>query len=289
MLPRYIRLTDSILTGASLSPTTEAAGYPATNAAVEPVFDSWRTTDTSSQKLLIDLTAPARADLCAIVNHSLTETAVITVRGGSSQDPDGGEFETVIPWALRNAWQYFGLEIWQHWSVSIDDPDNAALAFDLGLIIIGESREFPRGFNWGSERRRETLNQTLESEYGVLTVGSNLFQRTRFSCSLKATTATERIQIDRFLTALERERHGLFLIPEPLEEEAFYGRLYTDHVLRRTSPEITEFSGLEFVEDSAGRSVFAGFDFPELDTAGALLTEDGMVITTESGDPITVE
>lgn len=289
MLPRYIRLADSILTGASLSPTTEAAAYPASNVAGEPVYEAWRTTDVSSQKLLIDLTAPARADFCALVNHTLTETAVITVRGGSSQDPDGGEFESVIPWALRNAWQYFGLETWRYWSVSIDDPDNAELAFDVGLIIIGESREIPRGFNWGSERRLETRNQFLESEYGVLTVGSNLFQRTRMTCSMKATSTAERVAIGKFLSALERERHGLFLIPEPTEEEAFYGRLVADHVVRRSSPDTTEFSGLEFVEDSAGRSVFAGFDFPELDTEGALLTEGGQVLITEGGEPITVE
>jgi hypothetical protein len=148
------------------------------------------------------------------------------------------------------------MESWQHWSVTLDDPDNPALAFDVGLLMLGERTELSRNFNLGSERRRETVNQSLESEYGVITVGANLYQRTRFAASWKTTTAGERAELDTFLLEIERERGGMLFIPQPDETEAFYGRLVTDHALVRTSPDITEVSGLEFLEDSVGRSLF---------------------------------
>jgi hypothetical protein len=287
MAARYIRIAESTLSGATITATSEASAHPATNVASEPVYEGWRTTDASSQKLLIGHSSAKRVTGCAIVAHTLTETATITLRGGSSADPDGGEFEIEIPYRRRTVKIEFPLEVWRYWSLSIDDPDNPALAFDVGLVILGELRSF-EGFQLGLDWPSETVNQSLETEYGHLNIGANLFQRARFSATVKTDNAMDRKAVNNFLVALERERTGLLLIPDQDDDDVFYGRLLSDHLMSRTSPDITEFTGLEFVEDSPGRSVFAGFAFPDLDT-GAILTEGDEIITTEGGEPLIVE
>lgn len=251
----YLKFSDSLIVDATLTPTTEAAEYPIENVQSEPVATTYRATSQSAQKILIDFAAPVTADLFTVVNHNLTSAADITLRGGSSQDPDGSGFELVIPWARRNAWEQFDAEEWRYWSVTIDDSTNPAV-IEAGLLVIGEATELTRDFSFGAAKNRETVNQSLESEYGVITTGANIYQRTRFIASWKTTDASERTELDEFLLGLEKERGGMLFIPYPDEAEAFYGRFMTDYSLVRTGPDIAELSGLEFLEDSVGKSLF---------------------------------
>ena len=253
----YLLQSDNLIPQATLTPTSEDADFPIENVQAEPIAQVSRTTSPSAQKTLIDFSGQVTADIFAVVNHNLTDQATITLRGGSSQDPDGSSFELAIPWATRNAWALFdAAEQWQYWSLTIDDSSNPDGVIEAGLLSLGQATQLSRNFNLGSERRRETVNQVLESEFGVIATGINLFQRTRFACSFKATSDQERIELDEFLLRLERARSGLLFIPDAAEGAAYYGRLMTDHAVVRTFQDISEISGLEFVEDSAGRSIF---------------------------------
>lgn len=253
----YLKLADSLMADATLTPTTENEDFPIETVQSEPVSKIYRSESGDDEKILIEFPAPVTADIFAIVNHSLTDSATITLRGGSSSDPNGSQFETAIDPQRRTAWKIFAAqETWRYWSLIIDDPTNPNGAFEIGLLLMGESTMLTRGFNFGSGRRRETVNQALESEYGVITAGANLFQRTRFLASWKTTNANERAELDEFLLRLEKERGGMLFIPYPDEAEAFYGRFMTDYDLVRTRPDIAEVSGLEFLEDSVGHSVF---------------------------------
>lgn len=253
----YLLQSANQIPDATLTPATEDASYPATNAQSEPVAKVYRSTDATDQKILIEFATAIDANLFAVINHSLTSAATITLRGGSSPDPDGMEFETTIAYYRRTAWKGFAAQSWQYWSVIVDDPTNPAMAIEIGMLAMGTAISLSRNFDWGAEVSRETLNQVLESEYGVLTVGQNLFQRTRFKASWKATSTTERVELDTFLAGLERERKGMLFIPYPDESEAFYGRFMADYSLVRPDFGVTEVPDLEFVEDSVGRSIFA--------------------------------
>ena len=254
----YLRQSDNLIPVATLTPTTEDTDFPIENAQAEPVAKVYRSADATAEKILIEFAAPVDVDLFAIVNHSITSAGTITLRGGSSSDPNGSQFQTTITWRNRTAWKVLSaVETWRYWSLTVDDPTNPELVFEIGLLLMGEATELTRDFNFGTEKRRETVNQVLESEYGVITAGQNLFQRTRIVASWKTTDATERAALDNFLLTLEKERGGLLFIPYSDETEAFYGRFVTDYSIIRTGPDIAEISGLEFLEDSPGRSVFS--------------------------------
>jgi hypothetical protein len=253
----YLTQADNLIVDATLTPDTENSSYPIENAQAEPIAKTFRSESSADEKILIDFAGEVTVDLFAIVNHSFTDAAVVTLRGGSSQDPDGMDFELIIPWKTRNSWALFDAEVWQYWSIEVQDSSNPANAFDIGLLVMGERSVLSRNFNMGWEVRRETLNQVLESDYGVITVGPNLYQRSRFVGSWKATSTAERDELDGFFSQLQREHSGLFFIPDPDDSYSFFGRLNTDHALMRKFNEITEISGLEFLEDSPGRSLFA--------------------------------
>jgi hypothetical protein len=260
----YLRQSDNLIPDATLTPTSEDADYPVENLQAEPVAETYRSASASAQKILIDFAAPVTVDLFAVANHNLTSSATLTLRGGSSQDPDGMDFEVALPWGIhyalgarRNAsFVLAAAETWQYWSLTIDDAGNPDGLLEIGLLMAGAAVELTRDFNFGWEARRETLNQVLESEYGVITTGSNLYQRTRFIASWKATSGAEREELDTFLTGLEKERGGMLFIPDPSAAKSYYGRLLTDHAIIRTSPDIAELNGLEFLEDSVGKSLF---------------------------------
>ena len=253
----YLKFADSHIANATLTPDTEDALYPVENVQAEPAAETYRSTSASAQKILIDYAAPVLAGQFLLINHNLTSAATITLRGGSSQDPDGLDFEVVIPWATRNAWVLFdALETWRYWSLTIDDASNPDGVLEMGLLLHGLKWQLTRNFNLASERRSETVNQALESEFGVITTGQNLYQRTRFVATWKTTTDAERLALAEFLARLEKERGGLAWIPDPDETVAYYGRLVTDHSEVRRFAHITDFSGLELLEDSTGRSLF---------------------------------
>jgi hypothetical protein len=252
----YLKQANNLITDATITPDTEDAEYPIENVQAEPVHETYRTTSASAQKILIDFAEPVTVDLFAVVNHNLTDEATITLRGGSSQDPDGQDFELVIPWTTRNAWELFDPETWQYWSLTLDDAGNPSGALEAGLLVIGEATELMRDFSLGSDSRRETVNQVLTSEYGVLTVGSNLYQLTRFVASWKTTSDAERSELSSFLLRLEKERGGLFFIPDTEDDAAYFGRLVSNHNEVRRYRNITDFNGLEFLEDSVGKSLF---------------------------------
>ena len=253
----YLKFADSLIADATLTPDTENALYPVENLQAEPAAETYRSTSASNQKILIDFAAPVLVGMFAVVNHNLTDGATITLRGGSSQDPDGNDFELVIPWAIRNAWVLFDSdETWQYWSLTIDDLSNPDGVLEIGLLLQGLKWELTRDFDLGSRRRRETVNQALESEFGVMTTGANLYQRTRFVATWKTTSDAERLALSEFLARLEKERGGLLWIPDPEDTVAYYGRLVNDHEEVRPFANITGFGELEFLEDSVGKSLF---------------------------------
>jgi hypothetical protein len=253
----YLKQADNLIPSATLTPTSEDADYPIENVQAEPVHETYRTEGATSQKILIDFDEPVTADLFAVCNHNLTDQATITLRGGSSQDPDGGSFELVIPWSRRNAWELFDAETWQYWSLTLDDSGNPDGVLESGLWAMGEATELLRDFSLGSAQQRETVNQALESEYGVITAGPNLYQRTRFVASWKTTSDAERYALREFLLRLEKERGGLFFIPDTEDDAAYFGRLVSDHSEVRRYRNITDFNGLAFLEDSVGKSLFS--------------------------------
>lgn len=252
----YLKQSANHIPNATLTPTTEDSNFPVENCQTEPVAKIYRATDDAAEKILIDFASAVDADFFAIVNQNLTSAATITLEGGSSPDPSG-QFQTTLSWAERNAWNQFASQTWQHWSITIDDGANPDLAIEIGMLMLGETAEISKNFRWRSRRRRETLNQSLQSELGVYTVGSNIYQRRRFLCEWEFDSAAERDEIDDFLTGLEREKNGLFLIPDPNETEAYYGRLITDHEVRQDDPNNGSIGAVEFLEDSFGRSIFA--------------------------------
>jgi hypothetical protein len=253
----YLKQSDNLIGQATLTPDTEDADYPVENLQNDKAHETYRSTSASDQKILIDFPAPVLSGMFSIVNHNFTDQATITLRGGSSQDPDGNDFELVIPWSVRNAWELFdSLETWQYWSLTVDDSGNPAGVIEFAIPMVGLKWQLTRDFNFGSEQRRETVNQALESEYGVLTTGSNIYQRTRFVASWKTTSDAERTELSDFLLRLEKERSRLFIIPDPEDAAAYYGRLVSDHNEVRRYKNITDFTGLEFLEDSVGKSIF---------------------------------
>lgn len=272
----YLRFADNLTAQAVLTPLSEDSVYPVSNLKIEPIAKPWRTIEgqTAGQTLQIDFSSAKDADIVALVNHNLTVNAVITLNGGSSAAPDGGEFQTVISPTARTARRIFTAQSWRYWLLDIDDPLNGDGYIEIGMLVLGSKTALSRNFDWGFAESLETINQAIETEYGVIDVGQNITQRTRLTASWKTTTTAERNELTAFLAGLKREKEGLLFIPDPDAPESYYGRLVRDFTKIRDTPEVARFLEMEFTEDSPGRSLriplFIAEDVDEWDAGDSL-------------------
>lgn len=253
----YLKLIDSLTSQATLTALSADAVYPATNLQSEPISNPWRTEegDTAAQTVQIDFSSAKTVDLIALVNHNFSVNATITLNGGSSAAPNGSQFQTVISPTARTAWRAFTSQSWRYWLLTIDDPLNSDGYLECGLMMLGVKTTLARTQNWEFQLGRETINQVLETEYGVIDAGPNITQRMRFTASWKTTTLAERQDLEAFLSGLQRQRRGLFFSPDPDFGEGFYGRFMSDYTLVRETPNVLSVDDLEFLEDSPGRAL----------------------------------
>ena len=239
--------------GTVLTPGSEVAAYPGSNVKLLPIANTWRTGGVANETLLITLESAMPINLLGFKNHNLTPSAVVTFNGGSTPNPDGGQFTTTLTWRKFDLFKSLAAaEMYKYWKLIVQDPTNTDGYLEFGGLLGGSATTF--GFNFSYGFTVEDLFENLgEYRFGVPNFQRG-FDQVQIGMFWEEMTAAESNTLRAVFRSLAGNLKPLFLIPDPEIYEGYFGRFtsslrVTRH--RRHSARTT------FTEDSRGLSMAA--------------------------------
>ena len=234
----------------TITATTEAASYPATNLQSLPTTTRWRsTTVASAQDIEVDLGSAQSVDLIALVNHNLTSGASIVISAGTTTGYL--EFSSVtMTWREFLAFKWLSTpESYRYWRIRITDASNADSYLAVGYLVLGGATLPTFQFRQGWITSPNFVSFENRSPYGVTTVDEiHRYQMLRMDFG--PLTAAEMTVLRAAYTAVEMDANPLILLPERDGEDAYFGRFTTP--LDETSESAQFYTSLAFEEDSYG-------------------------------------
>ncbi|MDA2936839.1 hypothetical protein MYX75_01065 [Acidobacteria bacterium AH-259-A15] len=253
----YLKSSDNLVSDALLTPTSVNSVYPVANLSILPIFKIYRTTEggIGTQKIRIDFPTAQSIDTFAVVNHNLTSGATITVKGGSSPDPDGSAFTTTITWRELLAWKILtAAESHKNWSITLDDEANVNGYLSVGYLIMGTKTTFSVQFQPEWTKEPVKVVRAVENDLGVPMVGRKVSEGTRVTVSFAGLSTTERNEIDTFLDSLDLRVDPFLLVPDSTEADAFFVRLEESYVIEQGSG-VAGIEAAPFLTDNFGAVV----------------------------------
>ena len=251
----YLKHTDNNILDAVIVGASENVNFPASNARVLPVSKPYRSADggTTSQKIRVDFATAKSTDQVALINHNLTSAATITLNGGTTPDPDGGEFTTSLTWREFTIFKNLSAtQTFKHWAILIEDSTNLDGFIQVGYILMGLKTTFGFGFNFGWSFIDEIVNVELETEFGAPEIAS-LFRRVKLRLQFEHLSEAQGNTVRALYTSLNKNVNPFFLIPDLAVADGFFGR-FTSRFERIIGLTRRVAVPLDFTEDSLGKS-----------------------------------
>lgn len=228
-----------------------SAIYPAANLQTLPIANTYRSGNIATITIQIGLGAAAAFRLVALINHNLTSTALVTVRGGSVAVPDGSQFITTIPWRQRDMFKLIDpAQSWQFWSIVISDPANLSGFLEIGYLLGGNAVTLDFGFNYGWQVA-DIFENIGSSNYGVPNLQDG-FEQVRVEMIWENMTATQSDVLRAFFRSVKGNLVPFFLIPDSDKAEGYFGRFTGAIEISRGQ---RHSSSTTFLEDSQGLSI----------------------------------
>ncbi len=250
----YLRHADNKSIAATIAASSASGSYPVTNLNTLPVSKHWRSTGITSEDLQIDLGAIYSIDLMGIVNHNLTSAATVTINGGSTANPNGGQYTTTLTYRQFDAFKLLtSVQTWRYWKFIFVDTGNTDGYIKIGNLLLGDSTTLP--FHWRNdgEFTDDYINILTRSPGGAVyaeNVYGVISQKFQFGPLSVANMATLRT----LYRGLRGSAAPIFIIPESLIYDGYFGR-FVNAMSRRLSQ--YEYTELQFVEDGRGRDITA--------------------------------
>ncbi len=251
----YVKHVDNNVLDALVVGASENSLFPASNLIVLPVSKPYRSADggTTSQKIRIDFPTSKSTDQVALINHNLTNAATITLNGGTTPDPDGGEFTVAMTWREFTIFENLdSTKTFKHWAILIEDPTNLDGFIQAGYVSMGVKTTFGFGFNFGWRFIDEVVNVELQTEFGSPDV-SALFRRVKLRLQFQHLTEAQGNTVRDLYTSLQKNVDPFFLVPDLDVNDGYLGR-FTSPFQRTITIGSRAAVPLEFTEDSLGKS-----------------------------------
>jgi len=223
----YLTHEDNNVLDALIIGATENPNFPASNLGVLPISKPYRSTDGSitGQKIRVDYPFSKDTDQVILVNHNLSPTATIILNGGTTPDPDGGEFTTPITWRKTHAFvNLASTQTFENWAILIEDESNTDGFINAGYILMGMKTTFGFGFNFGWTFSDRVVNIELETEFGAKDIDT-MYRRVILSLTFDSLTEAQGNTLRDFYLILERNNVPFFLIPDVSINDGYFGRI----------------------------------------------------------------
>lgn len=189
---RYLSNADNKVTGSSVAASafSTAAGYSANNLVTLPICKPHRTTGITYEYLDVDLGSAQSINLAALINHNLSSSATIRVKGGTGTG--GSEYRTQVLADAPTAYWRMGDAEGQ--LVGVDETGNGMTGgvvdtdqFGFAGLLTGDD-DTSAGFN-GTNEYMGVLDHAL------LDLGTDTFT---LECIVSRSSATgDRVLFDK--------------------------------------------------------------------------------------------
>jgi hypothetical protein len=175
-----------------ISVTSQAAGdHDKKNLTTTALRETWRSAGVGTQEIVIqanDLTdAP---DVFAILNHNLTEDAVVTLYGSTTNNFASPALTISFTWHEKHMviTQDFGTT-YEYYKIKIIDPTNPCGYFEIGRIVAGLAFTF-------------SVNEDITDDFNIGT--DDLAYKMKSEGFFRA--SNERVKVDRLQIRFDRLR-----------------------------------------------------------------------------------
>jgi len=272
--------------GVGVSVLTAATAYPKANLITLPISKPWRSDGIAftGEWILLDFGTALAVDLIGLVNHNLSDGAVIVVTAGSTAACADYTANPAAAWRERDAFTLLAAS-WSYrfWKIAITDQGNTDGYISLGYLVLGDSTTLAGNFSYGWSIGYEAENVEHESDAGVLSV-AELFYRRRLSLPFRNLATAYVAQLVTLFEGLKRNAIPVFAVPDSEANEGYFGRFVGQ--IRRSYPNYYAYQDmdLEFVEDSIGRATVEAqpIDWDALESiAAATFTRTGVAWQTD--------
>ncbi len=131
----YENLTDSATAPTAL---TEDLLYPATNVQNQRLAKRWRSTSATVQTVIIDLGSAKDVDTIAVLGHSLTTSAVVSIDANATDSWGGPSFTTSLTALTGPILKYLAAaQTYQYWRFNLSDASAASNYVEAGRLWLG--------------------------------------------------------------------------------------------------------------------------------------------------------
>jgi hypothetical protein len=247
----FLRQNDNLLVTATITSSSSADGFPASNLKQPPISRPWRTVGLSSQWFEADFGSAKQVNFVVLNNHNLTNAATITITSGSSPAPSGNS--EVITWTQWNAYKIVSINF-RYVRVTITDAANPDGFLQVGLAMAGYEPLKNYSFAYGWDLERAFRNRQNTTDYGVDHT-AELYDEVVIRMVFQNRTIAQMDELAAIYESLEGARRKLFLSPDPEGKQVgYFGRIENTFVRHHEYYHTCEWI---FRSDSRGKAIGA--------------------------------
>ncbi len=131
----YTNLVDSATAPTAL--TTDLL-YPVVNVQNQRLAKRWRSTSATGQTIIIDLGSAQAVDTIAVLGHSLTTSAVVSIDANATDSWGGPSFTTALTALTGPILKYLSAaQTYQYWRFNLSDASAASNYVEAGRLWLG--------------------------------------------------------------------------------------------------------------------------------------------------------
>ncbi len=221
---RYLLAKNSLLPGATVTATgQQVTNFPIENVYALPISKPWVVGALSGTNLQasveIDLGSDDDPNTAALIGR-FGSGATVTVRAGSSANPDGSEFQKSCTIHDGVAWAVGMMYSARYWSIYV--TDTATYGY-YGLALLGNSGESPIGVAPRWKRSKRRVVRQIQSDLVIPIVGEEVSHYTEASIGFVGLDLDQADDVTDWFDQLVGPQEPMLLLPP--DERAIFGRM----------------------------------------------------------------
>lgn len=212
----------------------------------------FRFADGSGGWVEIDFGSAVEVGGIALVNHNLTPSATVTLKGGAATNPS--TVSVTVPWTEHDTWAEISpAASYRYWRLSISEtnPDQT----EIGELVLGSLARLSRGHGGGHVQRVARGMAEHETELGVR-YSATRWERREWELDWRNVTSGQLAELAALDSACGGSRIPWVWIPDTSSSGCHFVRKQADWAWSNSTGTLWE-AGLRLREEHRGSTIEA--------------------------------